>query len=77
MNSLFKRGFLHLSSSPSSSVKKIRVKKTFSKYVARTGINLGKTVISFIELLQFFVIVCVTVKASKYLYRSFGQFAVS
>ena len=76
MNSLFKRDFLHLSS---SSVKKIRVKKTFSKSVVRTGINLGKTVTSFIEWLQFFVIDWVTVKASKCLYRirSFGQFAVS
>ena len=76
MNSLFKRGFLHLSS---SSVKKIRVKKTFSESVVRTGINLGKTVTSFIEWLQFFVIDWVTVKASKCLYRirSFGQFAVS
>lgn len=77
MNSLFKRDFLHLSSSPSSSVKKVRVKKTFSESVVRTGINLGKTVTSFIERLQFFVIDCVTVKASKCLYRSFGQFAVS
>ena len=51
MNSLFKRDFLHLSSSPSSFVKKVRVKKTFSESVLRTGINLGKTVTSFIEWL--------------------------
>ena len=51
MNSLFKRDFLHLSSSPSSSVKKVRAKKTFSESVLRTGINLEKTVTSFIEWL--------------------------